>query len=291
MLNFQLTILFIAAGLVVGAFALLLFIDSTQKKTIHKVLLFTAFLMAFVAIFPLFNWRYLQGCSFEDINTIMADITFENLGTYGDYLGGVLGGLSIFLVLYQINEQKKQFSRQNFETIFHNMIAEQNELRNRISYRDIYNPTKEYTSDHAIQRIRHYITERCYTENYSDSLLDDAYSDIYIYSNGLSQYFRHLYHILRITKESNSFTFEEKKEYTKLLASTLSLDELALCFYNGRLKSKEKKIGEKSKELMKEFDFLENLRTLNDYQKGKLENMGTNNSIREIEFIDKNLYL
>lgn len=219
------------------------------------------------------------------------NLPLGDMASYGDYIGGTLGGLSVIFILWQIKQQQKQFEKeikqqkeqfekQTFETQITNMLIEQNELRNRIRIRDFVNPTQEYTSDQSIQQIRKYITKHCDKVKTANTDAAEAYKDMYFFSDGLSQYFRHLYHILKKIDEATDFTWEERENYTKYLASTLSYDELVLCLYNGDFCIEKNNtnegngIGEKTKILMIKYDFLENLDKLTDLKKEKFCSSG-----------------
>ena len=94
-------------------------------------------------------------------------------------------------------------------------------------------------------------------ENKGDNqiIIDTYYNDVYKGKEAeLGHYFRHLYHILKYTHESNIVT---KKKYIDIVQAQMSDDELYLVFYNGISKFGKEKL----QPFLEEYGFLENIRS------------------------------
>jgi len=214
-----------------------------------------------------------------------------NLNLFGDYIGGVvastwsLAGLFIIYVAFlaqkqqllqqqmelkynrfevkatrkefegqkeQMIEQNKTLKQQRFENTFFQMLNLHHQIVNSIDIKDgnhqnqqgrdafklIYNNfrgemTNKIKNDFGII-LKIYL--KYYSKNQSD----------------LGHYFRNLYHIIKLVKNSD---IEDKLRYTTLVRAQLSSYELLLLFYNC-LSSNGK---EKFKPLVEEFHLLKNM--------------------------------
>lgn len=253
----------------------------------------------------------------------LGKIDFTKLGTYGDFIGGLLGTiLSIFAVILvyktyisqgrELELNRKLLEQQSFENTFFNMLKVHQDLKNNISfntskllfrrYTRVLGNNGKYLSDpievigreflnrasddfkklfdaplinHDDYQINTDIQEALKDYKY-DGILNKPISpddhlehiqykyDLFFQTYGryLGDYFRNLYHILNfISKNKNEevIDYPDKivspykfRQYADILQSQMSFSELLLNFYNA---SKYPKM----KELINEFDFLENL--------------------------------
>lgn len=206
-------------------------------------------------------------------------------GTFGDYIGGVLGTILLFFsVLLIYATYKNQVASSlllQFETTFFNLLQNQREILKslrdeiQIDSKFFFNEEKvekiadEYISAVATQLYEqfdgrigtHVDSERKEIKNVAESkeenliIIDRLYKFIY---NGkeadLGHYFRHLYHIFKYTHESK---LTDKKKYIDLIQAQMSDDELYLTFYNGIAEYGRKKFFP----LLDEYQFFENIRS------------------------------
>ncbi|HET6225267.1 MAG TPA: putative phage abortive infection protein [Bacteroidia bacterium] len=205
-------------------------------------------------------------------------------GTFGDYIGGVLGTiLSFFSVILIYATYKNQVvfsSLQQFETTFFNLLQNQREILKSLGGHVYTNDIERYsmelvsktTADDYISAVSAelnnrfdnnkstYIANRKEVKNISDdknenqSIIDNLYGQVYKGKEGdLGHYFRHLYHIVKYTHESENI---DKKKYIDIIQAQMSDDELYLTFYNGISKYGKTKFLP----LLEEYQFLENVR-------------------------------
>lgn len=253
----------------------------------------------------------------------LGDIEFTKLGTYGDFIGGLLGTiLSIVAVILvyktyisqsrELELNRKLLEQQSFENTFFNMLKVHQDLKNNISFstsnllfRKYYNALgsegkgvskpievngREFlnlasddfknlfnanTTTHNNYLIKDNIQKELKDYKY-DGILNKPISpddhlehiqfkyDLFFQTYGryLGDYFRNLYHILNFISKKKSeeiidnpnkiISINKYQQYADILQSQMSFSELLLNFYNA---SKYPKM----KELINEFDFLENL--------------------------------
>ena len=213
-----------------------------------------------------------------------------NLSLYGDYVGGVvastwsLAGLFIIYVAFlgqkqqliqqklelkynqfevratrkeleaqkgQMIEQNKTLKQQRFENTFfqilnlHHQIINSTEVKNkeyshrgRDSFKFIYESFKKHMENKIKSDFGFVIDTylRYYNKNQSE----------------LAHYFRNLYHIIKLIKNSD---IEDKQRYASIVRAQLSTHESLLLFYN----CLSKHGNEKFKPLVEEFHLLKNM--------------------------------
>ena len=188
----------------------------------------------------------------------------SNWGEFGDYVGGVLGPVFSFLALvvliYTLTIQTRQFSLQNFESgffelvRFHHDIVSDLEVKGAstdpsIRGRDCFGVFNSELFDRLAER---YSAD---TEGGIGNPLGrvhHAYSDFRKdYGREVDHYFRHLYHILKFVDESD---VDDKLKYTRILRAQLSTSELLLLFY-----SSLHPVGAKSLTYLAKYAMLHNL--------------------------------
>jgi hypothetical protein len=207
--------------------------------------------------------------------------SLANLSALGSYLQGsvssvwTLAGLFFIYVAFQgqklqllkqdieLDEQNKQFSLQNFESIFFQLLTYQNQIVSRfhIGPPSPNNPLGAPAFKEVYQRFGAFVLNRIETEQLDTrQMLDkqfigDCYEQFYRnYQGELGHYFRHLYRIVKMVKFSD-IEERHKRRYTSLVRAQLSAHELGLLFY-----SCVSPLGaEKFKPLIEEFGLLENL--------------------------------
>ena len=92
-------------------------------------------------------------------------------------------------------------------------------------------------------------------ETYFKQAIEESYGVIFDgQESKLGHYFRHLYHIVKYTHESE---VPNKKKYIDILQAQMSDDELYLAFYNAIYKHGR----EKFLPLLDEYGFFENIRS------------------------------
>ena len=139
----------------------------------------------------------------------------------------------------EIHEQNKTFSTQRFENTFFNMLNLHHDIIDKIQIQDI---SRVKEGRDAFSTLLHFLSERLKRVNISESekwpLLDTTYTDFYHkYNSELGHYFRNLYRIIKIIdtavfSENLLEDYKVKYEYTSIVRSQLSDDELLLIYYN-----------------------------------------------------------
>ena len=253
----------------------------------------------------------------------LGKIDFTKLGTYGDFIGGLLGTiLSIVAVILvyktyisqsrELELNRNLLEQQSFENTFFNMLKVHQDLKNNISFttsnliyrkyhnilgtegkqvskpievngREFFNIASDdfenlfntNTTSHNNYLIKDNIQKNLKDYKY-DGILNKPETtenhlehiqfkyDLFFktYGRYLGDYFRNLYHILNFISKKKSeeiidnpdkiISPNKYRQYADILQSQMSFSELLLNFYNA---SKYPKM----KELINEFDFLENL--------------------------------
>lgn len=203
--------------------------------------------------------------------------TDKNLGTFGDFLGGVLNPVLTFLsfmaLLFTIILQQREIhaakkdalelqkekledrlssERMQFENTFFQMVAIHNTIVNSIDVDR--GPSKNQLRGREC--FKHFRDEMQKYYN-SDPSLDErqkslaAHDELWkSYQNDLAHYYRYLYNIIRFINESNV----NKIRYIRILRAQLSDFELLVLFYNGLFP-----LAAKFKEYVEFFTLFDNL--------------------------------
>lgn len=157
----------------------------------------------------------------------------------------------------QLVEQNKTLRQQRFENTFFQLINNHNSIVDSIDLRKWSPKTNSYSISSQGRDCFEVFYKRIKSECKNDFTIKntlDAYMLFYNQNQAdLGHYFRNMYHILKLIKETDFIT--NKKRYSSLLRAQLSSYELVLLFYNT--------LGvygvEKFKPLIEEYSFLKNL--------------------------------
>jgi len=242
-------------------------------KTLDKVLIGAAATSAALGF----------GFPFIVKHCIFINSTFADLGTVGDWFGGLstpLIGLSSFILVYlafrlQVEQNKQQriefvkqnkiLSLQRFENSFFQLLTFHNKIVQTLPREEDLN--REYFHTvylmmlHNLGEIKRNAKslskEMTSSLPYKESVAIDNYSTVFNKEQALlGHYFRHLYHIVKYIHKSNLIDEEEKKHYAALLRAHLSSYELVLLLYNCLVES----LGyPKFKYLADKYDLLHNM--------------------------------
>lgn len=210
----------------------------------------------------------------------------SDFGTFGDYIGGVLGtliSLISIVLLYrtykaQLDITKSQEDRsyiQQFESTFFELLSNQRTIltmckgvfydRKDLSKRGIvlcdYQFIDKVAEELKIQMLDFeydYSLLKQENINLIRIVINDHYSEVFTkHATQLGHYFRHLYHILKYIDASE---IPDKKKYVDLVQAQMSNNELYISFYNGISIYGRKRMLP----LMDKYSFLENLKD-NDF--------------------------
>lgn len=187
-------------------------------------------------------------------------------GTFGDYVGGVLGTLfnilGVILIFLTFKRQEDYSHIERFETTFFNLLDNQREIVKSLSgfFREpnggknvkveSYSYIKAFSNEIApkvnkVDNVGDYIT--CQKE------ISKEYVSVYKNSaDQLGHYFRHLYHIVKYTDESD---LDDKKKYIDIVQAQMSNNELYSVFYNSISDFGIRKLLP----LLKKYQFFENI--------------------------------
>lgn len=223
----------------------------------QKEINFHSLLIRFSVLLVFFLLSFLI---FYALKTEFLPLSADKLGTFGDYIGGILNptiaGLALIWLVYSVRiqttelkatnnalsstmetakQQQEQISIQNFENLFFELLKMKNDAINEI----IYIEPGDLSGSPPLQgknAIKHYIT------NFKDCNIDwEKY-----YTNSLldifGSYFRICYQIVKLIDNnkilqnlprspSKSYSLKQK-EYFDLFRSTLTQYELEAFFFN-----------------------------------------------------------
>lgn len=175
-------------------------------------------------------------------------------GNYGDFIGGMLSVVSVFLLVETlkqqmqdskdqqefIKDQNENMKRQqesseknNFNSLFFGLLQY---LQKEIEDLNTMGNEGQYTNKDYFEKLRvklqeGFCTTDKYVENVSSAIRN--YTQIYVENPRLGSYFRLLYRICQLTDEA-SINEELKKEYIKILRAQLTNSELLLLRYNAQ---------------------------------------------------------
>ena len=220
-------------------------------------------------------------------------VEHSNWGEFGDYVGGVLGPVFSFLALivlvYTLEVQTRQFSLQNFERGFFELVRLHHDIVRDlevsvprtpfdvVGYRpqEIDPPPTVRGRDCFGVLVGEFFghLSTCY-EAKKEGLealecTQIAYSKFREgYRNEVDHYFRHLHHILKFVDEG---PVDDKHKYTRILRAQLSADELLLLFY-----SSLHPVGGKSRKYLTEYAMLHNLDRSTLYDRATEEKLHDN---------------
>lgn len=197
--------------------------------------------------------------------TVTKPIDFSRFGQFGDFMGGILNPIFMFLTLIAliitIVLQRKEFklarkeysktstalNTQSIENTFFNTINLHYRIVENLKidlsdFGDRFLTLKEKSTDYfehpfsknysgikVFDEIINKIFERAKTPKQSEEfykILQDEYNYI------LGHYFRNLYQALKLIDKNEYLKDADKKKYTSILRAQLSSSELALLFLN-----------------------------------------------------------
>ncbi len=206
------------------------------------------FIIFGIGISILSIWLYYN--TFKSFKGLAFDT--DTWGTFGDYIGGILGTiLSLMTVVLIYLTYKNQVSTtllQQFETTFFNLLQNQREILKSLSGTFIThgNSLNNYSKESHLKYGEAYIyamanqmaqimetinLEITITPEEHLKLINDIYDRNYSGRGAeLGHYFRHLYHIFKYTHESK---LTDKKKYIDIIQAQMGNDELYIAFYNG----------------------------------------------------------
>ncbi len=211
--------------------------------------------VAFIAFWGyVFKWGRIL--SWRDLNYVVDN---ELLGTFGDFIGGVLGTIftiiSTLLVVRTFRHQRKvttdnenEVHVQRFNDLFFELLRiyqnEVNELcgqadkilkidaeNNRIKKATVKYNNKDYFDEEKYIIQRRYRNQKSYEKNQDRSI---TYYMLFYTDNRskIAAYYRTLYRIFELIDESDLINDEQKKEYAKIIRAQLTESELFFLRYN-----------------------------------------------------------
>jgi len=200
-------------------------------------------------------------------------VSLDKVSKMGDFIGGIVSVASALVgvfLLYEtlrlqrieLKKSRKMFKYQQFENSFFQLLSLHNEI---VSGIDI---SKSEMEDSPLLHTGRDCFEFFYKEfkgmiPKSDiknlEIAKKKYKDFYYKREAdLGHYFRNMFHILNYVKFS-PINSEQKKRYSDILRSTLSLNELRLLYYNHQANF----CNEEFKNLIREYNFLKSLSKYN----------------------------
>lgn len=176
-----------------------------------------------------------------------APIAHEIWGTYGDFIGGILSAISVFLLVDTIREQRDAIREQRdaieeqrrlssesqFNDIFFGLLRHlQKEVEDlNITDGDVTATNKDYFEVLRKQMQSAYEPTTSYKKNIEYGIT--VYLQVYAQNPRLSSYFRLLYRICDLTHNADLMP-PRKAEYIRILRAQLTPSELFLLRYNAQ---------------------------------------------------------
>jgi hypothetical protein len=221
-----------------------------------------------------------------------ADIKFNELGPFGDFIAGttvplltLVSFLAIVVTLRMQKEQlemqrqelqnsieemratRREFEEQNktmaiqrFETTFFNMVNLHNEIVKSMVVNEGYGEIGGRKVFSALCRVlsdEYSLLLHTHRFNGKPEIerIRMAYNEFFESRESiLGHYFRNLYRIVKFVDEFDRLSFKEKKTYIGIIKAQLSSDELVLLFYNSLSTQ-----GTKFLPLIRKYNLLDNL--------------------------------
>ena len=216
-----------------------------------RVLLYLTFILVVIGIWSLSQFNVFGKDNFkpESANVLIAGLAFA----------GVIIGLfqqqaeiqmqredlelqrdEMRLTREEIHEQNRTFTTQRFENTFFNMLNLHHDIIDKIKVKDIGGNKDGRDAFGSLLRFVKEVFNKASASDTIDKwvLFNDLYTNFYNkYNSELGHYFRNLYRIIKIidnTTFSNDKKIDHitKYEYTSIVRSQLSDDELLLLYYN-----------------------------------------------------------
>lgn len=160
-------------------------------------------------------------------NSSISD-NISDWGNFGGYIGGTLSLISVVLIYYTYSKQSEMNYRNQFESIFFEMLSRQREI-----YRDIdgYNLFLKLRAD-IETHFRTSSNEYNFTKEESEELFANYFSYHISSKQACLHYFRHLYHIIKYVHSDRIILPDDKKRYIDMIQAEMSDDELFISFFN-----------------------------------------------------------
>ena len=206
--------------------------------------------IVFIGVFAyVFKWQHF--CYWFDTDY---QVDHELFGTFGDFIGGVLGTLfamiSIVLLIrtfnqqrYATNESIKLTETQRFNDLFFELLRiYQDEIKELQVHSENENVSGEDNSlfvcnnkdffNHNMQLMQDKFKQQTSFEKNEDEALK-LYMFLYIeYKSKLSIYYRILYRIYDLIDNATNIEESSKKDYLKIIRAQLTESELFFLRYN-----------------------------------------------------------
>lgn len=191
-------------------------------------------------------------------------------GTFGDYFGGVLGTLfnilGVLLIFLTFKRQEDYSHIERFETTFFNLLDNQREIVKSLSGFFWEPELAKNVKVESYSYITAFSNELAPMVNKVDDIsnylacqkeISAVYLKVYErIADQLGHYFRHLYHIVKYTDESD---VKDKKKYIDIVQAQMNNNELYCVFYNSISDLGIKRLLP----LLKEYQFFENITSKN----------------------------
>lgn len=232
-------IMLITLAVVVGLSAFVVWAVNADWKTFkldHSFGLPKSFwILTFIVltVFGLFSYQLLSAVTPFDVTLPTISISGQ-LGDSFGVLNSLFSTLGFGVVIVTLYEQRKQFSKQQFETTFLQLLSLHNDMVNSMGIN---------------VNVGHPVTGRSCFEIYYDNFKEQYQEtkgklirhDAMIYINAayrvffadvqpeLGPYFRNLFNVLKFIHNSQ---VDEKKMYVNFIRSQMSTYQLAVLFYN-----------------------------------------------------------
>lgn len=188
----------------------------------------------------------------------------ELFGNYGDFIGGLLSVVSIYLLVETLKEQRatskeqrvftekqqKSTNDQQMGTLFFHLLKH---LQREVSDLNITTEDGRYTNKDFFEELRRelqegFISTGSYKKDVTQAL--SSYFKLYAKHPRLGSYFRILYRICEVIDQSRLDGIDKAK-YIKILRAQLTNSELLLLRYNAQTPH-----GKKFKHYINEYNLL-----------------------------------
>lgn len=204
------------------------------------------------------------------------DLPFDEglFGNYGDFIGGLLSVVSIYLLVETLKDQRatsneqrlftekqqaliekqqKNANEQQINTLFFHLLKH---LQREVADLNLTTENGQYTNKDFFEELRREL-QRDFTPTirYKENILTAGrhYLELYAKNPRLGSYFRLLYRLCEIIHQSE-LSGVEKVKYIKILRAQLTYSELLLLRYNA-----QNQHGKKFTKYINEYNLLKHL--------------------------------
>jgi hypothetical protein len=230
-----------------------------MKKVINPLLVGLSIFFAVVGLVAVFYFIFstpFNDWSWQPNSSLFSD--------YGSFIGGFAGSLfslAGFVLLYltlraqqeDMNIQKRSAERDRFENRFFELLKIHKDNSNVIiqsifesedgigfgeeAARRQWETTKKRGFEYLVKRINNHYEERRKSREVKEETKESKHDTfLWVYNcewrDSFGHYFRHLFLLVKFVVKRNDLSYEEKRDYLRIVRASLSTYEQVFLYYN-----------------------------------------------------------